>query len=186
MFRNRALTIVVVAAFIVLGAFADMARGETCANPSVKVIRTSVKVCQKDRARGVEIDTSWESVVSGALNIHLVETGSGAPPPIDAGATVLTGAVLGGLAASGEFTSNETAAEVLVEGRTDTPDRSQWFSVGVTRDCEPTALCEPDLWVNDVDHDGVTNEKDNCPDVSNPDQSDTDKDGEGDACEAPN
>jgi hypothetical protein len=35
----------------------------------------------------------------------------------------------------------------------------------------------------DIDDDGVPNGLDNCPDVVNPDQMDTDGDGEGDACE---
>ncbi len=36
---------------------------------------------------------------------------------------------------------------------------------------------------NDADGDGVSNARDNCPTVSNPDQTDTDGDGIGDACQ---
>jgi hypothetical protein len=35
----------------------------------------------------------------------------------------------------------------------------------------------------DTDGDGVANEADNCPEVANPDQMDTDGDGQGDACD---
>lgn len=35
----------------------------------------------------------------------------------------------------------------------------------------------------DQDGDGVVDDVDNCPEVANPDQWDTDQDGEGDACE---
>ena len=37
----------------------------------------------------------------------------------------------------------------------------------------------------DRDHDGVPDYKDNCPDVYNPDQADSDHNGVGDACDAP-
>lgn len=41
-----------------------------------------------------------------------------------------------------------------------------------------------DIWINaDNDGDGVYNQKDNCKDVSNPDQADKNKNGVGDACE---
>jgi rhodanese-related sulfurtransferase len=35
----------------------------------------------------------------------------------------------------------------------------------------------------DTDGDGINDDRDNCPNVSNPDQKDTDQDGIGDACE---
>jgi len=36
----------------------------------------------------------------------------------------------------------------------------------------------------DTDGDGITDDRDNCPNVANPDQKDTDQDGVGDACES--
>ena len=36
----------------------------------------------------------------------------------------------------------------------------------------------------DRDNDGIQDNKDNCPDVQNADQSDTDGDGFGDACDS--
>ncbi|MEZ4406608.1 MAG: thrombospondin type 3 repeat-containing protein [Polyangiales bacterium] len=46
-----------------------------------------------------------------------------------------------------------------------------------------TTMCTaPDP--NDRDGDGTPNERDNCPDVSNPMQQDADMDGRGDACDA--
>jgi len=44
-------------------------------------------------------------------------------------------------------------------------------------------LWEVDLRVPDSDGDGIADSEDNCPGVSNPDQTDTDGDGIGDACE---
>jgi len=46
--------------------------------------------------------------------------------------------------------------------------------------CDPC----PNDPTNDVDHDGLCGNVDNCPDVPNPDQSDVDSDGQGDACDA--
>jgi cysteine-rich repeat protein len=46
--------------------------------------------------------------------------------------------------------------------------------------------CEPDCTVSkDTDSDGIYDPVDNCPDVSNEDQTDTDEDGIGDECDAP-
>jgi hypothetical protein len=40
-----------------------------------------------------------------------------------------------------------------------------------------------DVELSDQDADGVPDGRDNCPSVANPDQADTDRDGEGDACD---
>ena len=46
--------------------------------------------------------------------------------------------------------------------------------------------CEPDCTVSkDTDNDGVYDSVDNCPDVANPDQTDTDGDKIGDVCDSP-
>ena len=36
---------------------------------------------------------------------------------------------------------------------------------------------------SDLDEDGINNDEDNCPDIYNPDQTDIDGDGAGDACD---
>ncbi|MGR0481983.1 MAG: thrombospondin type 3 repeat-containing protein [Candidatus Electronema sp. V4] len=41
-------------------------------------------------------------------------------------------------------------------------------------------VCE---WENDSDHDGISDNQDNCPAVANPDQLNTDGDAQGDACD---
>lgn len=46
-------------------------------------------------------------------------------------------------------------------------------------------LGAPDSGSNDRDNDGVPDDRDNCPDVPNPDQADADVDGVGDACQNP-
>ena len=45
---------------------------------------------------------------------------------------------------------------------------------------DSTSICAPEI---DVDLDGVADDADNCPDASNPDQADADRDGIGDACD---
>jgi hypothetical protein len=55
------------------------------------------------------------------------------------------------------------------------PDDPIWTSHG--------DLLEVDLEVPDSDGDGVFDGEDNCPSVPNPDQTDTDGDGKGDACD---
>jgi PKD domain/Thrombospondin type 3 repeat len=41
----------------------------------------------------------------------------------------------------------------------------------------------PGSFENDVDHDGIKDDVDNCPTINNPDQSDSDADGIGDMCD---
>jgi hypothetical protein len=49
--------------------------------------------------------------------------------------------------------------------------------------CDNGLICYAGVCAVDDDNDGVPNEFDNCVDVPNPDQADTDGDGQGDACE---
>lgn len=49
--------------------------------------------------------------------------------------------------------------------------------------CGPAGACASQ---NDLDADSILNEKDNCPEVQNKDQKDTDKDRTGDACDKDN
>ena len=58
------------------------------------------------------------------------------------------------------------------------------WDIGATELGTPGAMnvCEDEQYT-DSDGDGVCDEEDNCPDISNPDQVDADGDGVGDACE---
>ena len=61
---------------------------------------------------------------------------------------------------------------------------------GIGDECDPFPFCKANdetcgtFNPKDKDGDGILNEKDNCPNVANPDQKDTDGDGIGDVCDA--
>ena len=54
--------------------------------------------------------------------------------------------------------------------------QADWNADGIGDACDP---------LDDIDHDGVKNWDDNCPNAANPTQADTDHDGIGDACDVP-
>ncbi|MBN1762221.1 MAG: thrombospondin type 3 repeat-containing protein [Methanomicrobia archaeon] len=49
--------------------------------------------------------------------------------------------------------------------------------------CQGVGYNDPQCVISDLDDDGVTDQEDNCPLTANPDQTDSDEDGVGDACE---
>jgi len=75
-------------------------------------------------------------------------------------------------------------AETCQAGTCDTPEETL-CDEKETCD-EEAAMCVPidDPEVPDEDGDGVPDDEDNCPNVSNADQEDLDRDGEGDACDS--
>lgn len=52
-----------------------------------------------------------------------------------------------------------------------------------TPDCEGTDICVDDVCRPDQDGDNIHDDEDNCPDIANPDQADSDANGVGDVCE---
>lgn len=52
-------------------------------------------------------------------------------------------------------------------------------------ECAEGLICYNDVCAVDTDGDGIPDEFDNCADIPNPDQADTDGDNQGDACEPP-
>ena len=100
-------------------------------------------------------------------------------------------AVSRNLAAISAFLQGATASDADGNSLQVTNDAAGSFAVGFTivtftatdslgRTAKATALITV---VEDRDRDGVADETDNCPDVANDDQTDTDLDGSGDACD---
>jgi len=68
----------------------------------------------------------------------------------------------------------------IYPGATEIPDN------GIDEDCDGVDATSPDKEVktSDFDGDGIPDSSDNCKEVSNKDQTDSDKDGVGDACDS--
>ena len=83
----------------------------------------------------------------------------------------------------GSFSRDATIAAVSITGSVALPiyDLAEDGSPDVTR---AAAVLGGDVVPLDSDGDGVADEQDNCPMVSNPGQDDTDGDGTGDACDS--
>ncbi|KAB2964257.1 MAG: hypothetical protein F9K16_04695 [Thermoanaerobaculia bacterium] len=63
-------------------------------------------------------------------------------------------------------------------------DLASWDSHAVIDELRISSLARCVEFSTDADGDGIADALDNCPMVANPDQTDTDLDGEGDACDA--
>ena len=79
--------------------------------------------------------------------------------------------------------TNPEGSTALGHAETDASSPLQFFDLRVASACEDVSPREwPPGW-DDVDLDGRPNDRDNCVEVHNPDQSDADGDGRGDACD---
>jgi len=71
--------------------------------------------------------------------------------------------------------------------RLNDPANSNWYCQHNPSLCpelgDPVTPAVDDQAVFDVDHDGVNDDIDNCLDLANPDQTDSDRDGFGDLCD---
>jgi len=75
-----------------------------------------------------------------------------------------------------EVAGDDLAADCNANGFPDNSD----IATGFSEDCNANGV--PDECETDSDDDGVIDDCDNCPDLSNPDQADCDGDGIGDVC----
>ena len=86
---------------------------------------------------------------------------------------------VGACAASGHFVCSPTGANPVCDANPKDPGEETCGN-GIDEDCDGSDLaCACD----DADEDGTCDEEDNCPNVSNQDQTDSDEDGIGNVCD---
>ncbi|MFW5967593.1 MAG: S1 family peptidase [Persicimonas sp.] len=128
---------------------------------------------------GLEVDCYGEDCPSYSTVTETEWMGDDGTCQGDSGGTALDedGRVLGALSRGGRECSN-----AVYSGLDKWEDwiRETGQKAAEEGDYEPMAWMQGD---GDSDGDGVKNSEDNCPDVENPDQEDTDGDGTGDACD---
>jgi hypothetical protein len=109
---------------------------------------------------------AWESNVAGNFDIWVYRLSNGESFPVNADMV------------DQQLTNVHGNLVAYVDARASNKD--VWVS---TLEFIPSDPCEG--LGGDTDGDGVCNANDNCPDVANADQADSDGDGVGDACDAP-